>query len=355
MNRIFKKRSQKAGLPPGTLIHIGEKKLEKPRITLVEYDEDHYEEKVLEKIEDIPLPPPLKKTRWINVEGIHEVRILEKLGELYQIHPLVLEDILNTDQRPKVEDLENYLFVVLRILNYDDQKNVLVSEQASFILLENLVISFLESSETQAMTSVRDRLRNAKGTIRKEGADRLVYSLMDSIVDHYFVVLEKTGERIESLEEHLVVNPTSSALSDLHVLKREMIYFRKSVWPLREVIAALERGESPLIRKATMTYLRDLYDHTIQIIDNVETYRDMLSGMLDIYLSSLSNRMNEVMKVLTIIATLFMPITFLAGIYGMNFRYMPELFWHWGYFFTWGIMLSVVVVMLFYFRRKKWL
>jgi magnesium transporter len=240
------------------------------------------------------------------------------------------------------------------MLDYNDKSSEIESEQMSLILGPNFVFSFQER-EGDIFDPIRDRIRNNKGHIRKMGADYLAYSLLDSIVDNYFIILEKLGEKIEFLEEKLVTHPTPETLQTIHHLKKEMIFMRKSVWPLREVVNGLERGESSLIEKSTRIYLRDVYDHSIQVMDTIETFRDMVSGMLDIFLSSVSNRLNSVMKVLTIIATIFMPLTFLAGIYGMNFKHMPELEWRWGYPFLWLIMGGIGVFMLLYFRKKKWL
>lgn len=354
MPNPMKKRSKKAGLPPGTLVHIGERKSEKTKIAILDYDELHVQEKEA-KTADECLPFKDEPTvTWINVDGLHQVEVLEKLGEGFGLHPLVLEDILNTDQRPKMEDYGDYMYIVLKMLSWNEKSDETEAEQISIILGETFVITFQEK-EGDVFDPIRQRIKDNKGRIRKMGTDYLAYTLLDSIVDNYFIILEKLGEKIEFLEEELVTNPTPKTLQTLHHLKREMIFLRKSVWPLREVISGLERGESPLIKEATRIYLRDVYDHTIQVIDTVETFRDMLSGMLDIYLSSISNRMNAVMKVLTIIATIFMPLTFIAGIYGMNFQYMPELGWRWGYPMVLLIMLATGVFMLIAFRRKKWL
>ena len=351
----IKKRSKKAGLPPGTLVHIGEKQSERTRITLFNYDEQEVEEKEIAAAEECVLFKDRATVTWINVTGLHQVDVLEKLNECFGLHPLVLEDILNTDQRPKLEDFGDYLYVVLKALFLSGNRGEEVgTEQISLILGSNFVLSFQEREGT-LFDPIRDRLRNGKGRIRKMGADYLVHALLDAIIDHYFVVLEKLGERIEWLEEELVTRTTPVTLREMHHLKREMIFLRKALWPLREVIGSLERGESSLIKESTVLYLRDIYDHTIQVIDNIETFRDMLSGMLDIYLSSISNRMNEVMKVLTIIATLFIPLTFIVGLYGMNFKYMPELEWPWGYPLVLVLMLAVSIFMLIYFRRKKWI
>ncbi len=354
MPQLVKKRSKKSGLPPGTLVHVGEKKIEKVRISIIDYDETRFEEKDAKTVEECF---PFKETptvTWINIDGLHEVEIIEKIGKHFDIHPLILEDILNTRQRPKMEDFESYIFIVLRMIYYDEEKTEITSEQVSIILGSNFVISFQER-EGDVFNFVRERLRNSKGRIRKMGADYLAYALVDAIIDNYFIILEKIGEDIEDMEEELVTNPVPETLQTIHDLKREMIVLRKSVWPLREVISALERGESPLIQESTGIYFRDVYDHTIQVIDSIETFRDMVSGMLDIYLSSVSNKMNEVMKVLTIIATIFIPLTFIAGIYGMNFQFMPELGWRWGYPAVWLVMSAVLITMLVYFRRKRWL
>jgi len=354
MARLVKQRSKKAGLPPGTLIHIGAQKTGEPKITIIDYDETHFQERETKAIEECLLFKDKPTVTWINIDGLHRIDILEKLGECYGLHPLILEDILNTDQRPKVDDHGDYLYIVLKMLHDKGKGGQIEAEQISLIVGPNFVFSFQES-EGDVFDPIRERLRNGKGRIRKMGADYLAYSLLDAIVDYYFAVLEKLGERVEFLEEELVTNPKTQTLQEIHHLKSEMIFLRKVVWPLREVIGALERGESPLIQKTTSVYLRDVYDHTIQAIDTVETFRDMVSGMLDIYLSSVSNRLNAVMKVLTIIATVFMPLTFLAGVYGMNFKHMPELEWRWGYPLVWAVMIGIGGVMLVYFKKKKWL
>ncbi|NIS62843.1 MAG: magnesium/cobalt transporter CorA [Proteobacteria bacterium] len=345
---------EKVGLPPGTLMHIGERKTEKVKITIIDYDEKELQEKEAKKVEEC-FPFKEKPTvTWVNIDGLQEVQTIEKIGVHFGIHPLVLEDILHTGQRPKAEDLGEYIFIVLKMLYQGGSEEEIVSEQVSLLLGSNYVISFQEM-EGDIFNPIRERIRNSKGRIRKAGADYLAYALIDAIVDNYFVILERLGEEIESLEEELVKNPTPATLEVIHKLKTNLVFLRKSVWPLREVINGLERGESPLIKEHTGIYLRDVYDHTIQVIDTIETYRDMVSGMLDIYLSSVSNRMNEVMKVLTIIATIFIPLTFIAGIYGMNFKYMPELEWHWGYFGILVVMVVIVGFMALYFKRKRWL
>jgi magnesium transporter len=354
MSKLIKKSSKKAGLPPGTLVHIGEKKTEKTRVVVVEYDGHDFQEKELKNFDDCYLFPKESAVTWVNVIGIQQVEVLEKLGTCFVVHPLALEDILNTEQRPKVEDYGEDLFIVVKLISYDDKRDEVEAEQISLILRPHALLSFQEK-EGDDFAAVKERLRGGKGRLRKMGADYLAYTLLDIVVDQYFVVLEKLGERIEVLEGKLLTDPSTSTLQKIQNLKREMLLLRKWVWPLREVISSLERGEFPGIQASSRVYFRDVYDHTIQVMDSIEIYRDMLSGMLDIYLSSLNNRMSAVMKVLTIIATIFMPLTFLAGVYGMNFKHMPELDWPWGYPLVLMIMAVVAVLMLTLFRRKKWL
>jgi len=355
IKRSTKKRSHKAGLPPGSLVHIGRQRAEEAKITVIDYDEAQIVSQSLDSIEAC-FPFKDKPTiTWINIDGIHQTEIIEKIGGCYNLHPLVLEDIQNTEQRPKIERYTDYLYIVLKMLYFDEAANAVSTEQVSIIVGKNYVVSFQEGLEGDVFGHLRERLRNEKGLARKLGADYLAYSLIDAIVDSYFSILEKLGEKIELLEDKLVSNPTTTTLHDIHNLKREMIYLRKAVWPLREVVSIFGRSDSEIVQESTRIYLRDVYDHTIQVIDTVESYRDMVSGMLDIYLSSVSNRLNAVMKVLTIIATIFMPLTFIAGVYGMNFKYMPELEWHYGYFVIWGFMIGIAVWMLAFFRRKRWL
>jgi magnesium transporter len=354
MPQRVRRGSEKGGLPPGTLVHVGEKKVEKVTITVFDYNSERYEEKELASIEESFPYRGTPSVSWINVVGIHEIELMEKVGTHFGIHPLIMEDILNTGHRPKVDVMEDYIFVVLKMLTYNEEEGRIDAEQVSLILGRYFVISFQER-EGDVFEPIRERIRKNKGRIRKMGADYLAYALVDAVVDHYFTILEKVGDRIEFLEEEVVKNPTPPTLQEIHRLKRAMISLRKSVWPLREIVGELERKESPLIKQTTALYFRDVYDHTIQIIDTVETNRDMISGILDVYLSSISNRMNEVMKVLTIIATIFIPLTFLAGIYGMNFRYMPELEWPHGYFAVLIMMALVSFGMVLYFRRKRWL
>ena len=333
---------------------VGEKRSAKVKLSVINYDGVNFQEKEVNNVKEAVSFRSKSSVTWLNVDGVHQPEIIEQIGKIFSIHPLVLEDIANTGQRPKMEDFDGYIFVVLRMLRFDDEKNQTKAEQISIILGPDFVISFQER-EGDVFDIIRERLRSNKGRIRKIGADYLAYSLIDAIVDNYFMILEKLGETIEDIEDKLVTDPKAETLQIIHDLKREMIFLRKSVWPLREVINRLERSESALIKKSTLVYLRDVYDHTIQVMDSVDTFRDTLSGMLDIYLSSVSNRMNEIMKVLTIIATIFIPLTFIAGVYGMNFRRMPELVQPWGYPAVLIVMLVIALIMLVYFRRKKWI
>jgi magnesium transporter len=352
--RFIKKSSKKRGLPPGSIVHIGDKKTEEAKISIMDYIISKYEEKEIKKVEDCFPFKRKPSITWINVDGLHDVQLIEKLGNCYDIHPLVLEDIANTDQRPKMEDFDDYIFFVLKMLYIDDKNQEIRSEQVSLILGKNYVISFQERVG-DVFNSVRERIRKGKGRIRKMSADYLAYSLIDAIIDNYFIILEGIGEKVENIEQDVLSNPEPEILQQIYTLKREMIYLRKSVWPFREVINGLLRDESNLIKKDTHIYLRDLYDHTIQVIDTIETFRDMISGMLDIYMSSVNNKMNEVMKVLTIFAAIFIPLTFIAGVYGMNFQYMPELSLPWAYPAVWSVIILVGVSLFIYFKHKKWI
>lgn len=351
-----KKRSTKSGLPPGTLVHIGKTRESAPLLTLMKYDNGNIRES------EIPAPrlesevDSAKGTIWINLHGLHDTTILEQMGTLFNLHPLVLEDILNTNQRPKLEDYGDYLYIVLKTFAYKNSgaEEALDSDQVSLVLGKNFVLTFLEADGTQ-FDSVRERLHLGKGQIRKLGADFLIYSLIDAIVDSYFVILERLDEKTEALEAELIERPQPRTLHSIYRLKREGVFLRKSLWPLREVINSLQRGDSPLFTRNTLLYMRDVYDHTIHIIDSVESLRDLTAGMLDIYMSSVSYRISTVMKVLTVITTIFMPLGLIASFYGMNFKYLPGLDWYWGFFAVLGAMLTISIGMLALFRWKKWL
>lgn len=360
MPRVIKKRSEKSGQPPGTLVHIGEQKLEKTRIAFIDYDETHFEEKEVNAVEEC-FPFIYKPTvTWINIDGLHQVPIIKTTGKRFIIHPLVLEDILDTGQRPKVEYFKEYIFVVLKMIIYDEKEHEAKAEQISFLIGSNFVVSFQEKG-SDVFNPIRERIRSSKGSIRKMGADYLGYTLLDAVVDNYLMIIEQLGEEIEDMEDELLSEPTSKTLQEIYRLQRDLIFLRKSVLPLRNVIESMDRGGSPLIKESTEIYLRDVLDHTIQVIDNIETYQHIVSSMLDTYLSSISNRTNEVMKVLTIIATIFIPLTFIVGIFGMNFNpeaspwNMPELNWGFGYISVLGVMIIIALGMIIYFKLKKWL
>lgn len=354
MPKFFKKRSKSAGLTPGTPVHIGERLMEKPKISIIDYSPEQLEEKTVETIQECIAYKGKPSITWINIDGIHQSDIIEQIGQIFDLHPLTLENIMNTDQRPKIEYFTNYIYIALKMIYWDETEQETAIEHISLILTNHTVISFQER-EGDIFDPIRKRLKNKQGQIRISGADYLIYALLDLIVDQYFVVLEKLGDKTESIEDDLINQPDPANLSIVHHNKRNLIFLRNSVWPLREVISKLEKDESKLIQKSTKLFLRDIYDHTIQIIETVEALRDMLSGLLDIYLSSVSNKMNEVMKVLTIIATFFIPLTFIAGIYGMNFEYMPELSWKWGYPIILSIMFLIGLGMYFFFKKKNWL
>jgi len=353
MVSTLKKRSKKAGLSPGTLMHIGNTYADQSKITVIRYEENFFEKKEVSSAADLSGEKDKPGKLWIDIIGLQDVALLGNIGNLFGLHPLILEDILNTDQRPKIEDLTDYLYIVLR--NFHNHENdTLPSEQVSIVLGKNFILSFQEK-ESALFEPVRERLAGDKGKIRKAGCDYLVHALIDNVVDNYFILLEDMEERIEKLEDDLIRQTAPAKLQSIHILKRELRFLRKSLWPLRETISSLQRSDSPLIDEPNALYFKDIFDHIIAIIDTVDTFRDMLSGMLDIYLSSASMKLNEVMKVLTIIATIFMPLTFLAGVYGMNFKYMPELEWPWGYFAVLAVMLTVALLMLKFFRKKKWI
>jgi magnesium transporter len=349
-----KKRSKKSGLPPGTLIHIGENSDRPVRITVNEYTADRHSEKVIDSLGESFYYPDEGVVSWIDVEGLHEVQLIRKVGDRQGLHPLVLEDVVNTNQRPKMEDYGDYIYIVLKMIHIGERGSLRI-EQISIIVGASFVATFQEGLDGNVFAPIRERLRSGKGRLRSQGADALAHSLVDFIVDSYFAAVETMGEAISDVEETVVLRPTEETMRQIYRLKRRMIELRRAVWPAREVMSALERRESPLIGPEVAVYFRDVYDHTIQVIDTLEAYREMVSGLLDIYLTSLSNRMNEVMKFLTIVGTIFIPLTFIAGVYGMNFQHMPELHWRWGYFAALGLMGLVALVMLLFFRRKRWL
>lgn len=354
MVSLFKRHSRKIGTPPGTFDLVGEQKMEKVKITVMDYSEKNYEFKEIEKVEDLFPYRENTNVSWINIYGLHEPEILEKIGNHFGVHALVLEDIANTAHRPKLEVHDDFIFIVLKMIWFGADDEALQVEQISLIYGKNFVLCFQER-KGDIFQSLRERIKNNQTRLRKSGADYLTYRIMDVVVDNYFSVLEKLGDQIELLDEEVINNPGQEIIQKIYDLKRNLIFLRKSIWPLREVVNNITREENSLFKKATFPFLHDLYDHAIQVIDTLETYRDLVSGLLDMYMSNVSNKMNEVMKVLTIIATIFIPLTFLAGIYGMNFEFMPELKWPYAYPILLSVMVIVLLGMLFFFKRKKWL
>ncbi|WP_242132881.1 magnesium/cobalt transporter CorA [Aestuariivivens marinum] len=348
---LFKK---KLGQIPGSIIYTGERAKEKLFIEVFDYNKDQYIEKELQTVEESFDFKLSDSTTWINLNGLNHVSAIETLGENYNLHPLVLEDIVNISQRPKIDEHEGYLFIVVKMLYYDSNERM-VSEQVSFVLGKHYVLTFQEA-EGDVFDGVRDRIRQAKGRVRNMQADYLLYILMDAIVDHYFSVIELLGNKIEDLESDIFTgNINDDATKNIQNLKREILRVRRSIFPLREVINRIEKNENTLIHKKTITYYRDIYDHLIQVSENIDIYREMIWSLMDMYMTTISNKMNEVMKVLTIMASIFIPLTFIAGIYGMNFNYIPELQFKYGYFTVWGVMIVIFLAMLYYFKRKKWL
>jgi magnesium transporter len=354
MGRIVNRVHKPAGSAPGTLVHTGPRKIAEVRIRLIDYDDKDLREQDLDDISECFPFAHGESVSWINVDGLHDTDVLKELGREFDIHRLVLEDVISPSQRPKVEAYGDHSFIVLKMLSFDEESRTLLSEQVSFILGKGFVFSFQERVG-DVFEPVRVRLREAKGRIRQRGGDYLAYALIDAVVDSYFRILEIMGDEIEALEELAISDPSQTVMHQIYALRREMLILRRSVWPLRESMGTIYRGEIPQITEETQLFFRDVYDHAVQVIDTVETLREVLSGAMDLYLSGVSNRMNEVMKVLTIIATIFMPLGFFAGLYGMNFEYMPELGFRWAYPLLLAWMLSIAGGMVIYFRRKGWL
>ena len=348
-----KRRSLKAGLPPGSLVHVGERKIERAAVSVIEYGADALIERSLGAVdaerERVPLP-----VRWINVHGLHEPEVMAEIGQRFNLHPLVLEDILNTDQRPKVDDYGDYLFIVARFFDYDAANMTSSSEQVSLVVGDDFVLSFQERP-TGSFAPLRERLRQDRGKIRRLGADYLAYALLDVIVDRYFAVLEQIGEHTDRVEDELMHSATPVILQTLHQLKRETLALRRAVWPLREVVNTLARADTRFFKAETQPYLRDVYDHTVHVIESLEAIRDVLAGMLDIYLSSISNRVNQEVRALTVLALIFMPATLISGIFGMNFRAMPLLDSPLGFFAAIGMMATVATTLAVIFWRRRWL
>ncbi len=347
------KYKKKLGLSPGSIIYTGDKETQELFIDSFDYNSEFLDEKSHANIEDVFHYKTTKSVSWININGLNHVNAIEKIGNHFNLHPLTLEDIVNTSHRPKIDDYDNYVFVVLKMLYYND-KDEIVNEQVCFILGENYVLSFQEA-EGDVFETVRERIRYAKGRIRTLGSDYLLYALIDAVTDHYFMVIETMSNKIEDLEDNLFNGFSQEEISvQIQNLKREILKVRRAIFPLREIISKIEKNENNFIKDRTIHYFRDVYDHVIQISESIEIYRDMIWGLMDMYMTTISNRMNEVMKVLTVISTIFIPLTFLSGIYGMNFANMPELHYKYSYFILWGIMIVLFLGMLYYFKKKKW-
>ncbi|WFN37694.1 magnesium/cobalt transporter CorA [Methanomicrobium antiquum] len=345
------KESSKAGMAPGTLIGISETEPAKTIVNCIEFDDSSLQEYSIVDIKNLKKIENDGKIRWIEIKGLLDIDKIENLGQAFNIHPLTLEDSLNTYLRPKFENFDNYFFISLKYVFFKEE---ITSKQISIIVAENVIITISES-EVPGFENIKQRIKDNKNKITKSGKDYLMYMIIDMIVDSYFLAFESIGDKIEDIEDNVLKNPDSEIMDQIYSLKRQMIYLRKITWPMRDMISGIRRSDSEMISQTTQIYLNDVSDHIIQIIDTVETYRDMISELREIYLSSISNKMNEVMKVLTIIATIFIPLTFIAGIYGMNFHFMPELGWALGYPATIIFMIAISLVMILFFRKKRWI
>ncbi len=355
--RRKKHRANKIGLPPGSLVYVGDaeaKHLEKPKVSKIIYDASGLVECELPIEELASFKLDNTKKIWLNVHGVHDANLIKQVGDFFKLHPLVVEDILNTEQRPKIDEFDDYIFLETRLFYYHAETMSTSSEQISLVLGHNFLLTFQERS-TGAFEPIRERLRATRAPIRELGVDYLAYALLDSVVDRYFSVLEEVGEASETLEEALLKNPTNSELHSIHQLKHSSIELRRAVWPLREVINSLTRNEKGFFKPATMPYLRDVYDHTVNFIESLESIRDSLSGMMDIYMASVSQRVNLEVRALTVVAMLFMPATLIAGIFGMNFHWMPWLEDKDGFWWAMGLMLGIALIMILIFWRRQWL
>lgn len=344
----------KVGLPPGTLVHVGEERTQPVKINIIDYDDNTFQEHTAQSLEECFQFTETKTVTWIDIAGIHNVGMMDKLASHFQIHPLMMEDIVNSTTRPKAEEAQFHVFIALKMARYDKENCKLLMEQVSLIVCPHVVISFQEE-EGDVFDPVRERIRSHRGRIRALGVDYLAYSLMDILVDHYFVVLESIGNELERIEEIVMGDDVDDLTHDLHAIKGDLMVLRKAMWPMRDVFSQLARGEVALFKKSTIPFIRDVYDHTVQVVDSVENYRELSSSLHDVQLSKRSQRANEVMKVLTVVATICMPLTVVSGIYGMNFKDMPELNWEYGYPMAWALMVAMVVGMLAYCRKRKWI
>jgi len=346
--------SDKAGLPPGSLVYIGKQRTQKVTVSEINYSTGHYEESELSKISDCNTWNNSENVTIVSVVGIHDTSIIEAAGEYFSLDPLILEDIVNTQNRSRLEEFDDYLFLPMKILGVDLNSNEITTEHESLLLGKNGIISFQES-ELKILDPLKDRIRKGKGIARQRNSDYIYYRMVDTIVDNYFVVTEYLADRLDVLEENILQNPNENVNEEIYELKKKIGFVKRTISPLRESISNIIKTDSDLVSESTQNYFRDVYDHLIHLIETVDSQRETINDFLNLYMSSMSNKMNEVMKVLTIFASIFIPLTFIAGIYGMNFAIMPELQWKYGYFVVWGIMFLVAILLLFYFRRKRWL
>ncbi|MFI0434121.1 MAG: magnesium/cobalt transporter CorA [Parachlamydiaceae bacterium] len=354
MTRLFPKKIRPAGLPPGSLLYTGSSGGKKIRLSIFEYGEDKWKEKKDASVEECLQHINMPTMTWIQVHGVFDPDTVASIGKTFKLHALFIEDIVSTGQRPKLDVFDNQVFIVARSLQYEPTSQALKDEQISIVFGNNYLITFLEGNE-DIFKPIEDRLRQGSNRIRKQGSDFLAYALLDTIVDYYFVVLEKVDISLDSLEEELITFPKANTLQKVQHAKREMIILRKAIWPMRDVINRLAHLDDHLVDSTTKIYLQDVHDHTVQTIDIIESFRDVVGGMIDIYLSNINIRTNDIMKVLTIVSTIFVPLTFISSLYGMNFEHMPELHTQWGYPLVVCTMGATAISMLIFFRRRKWI
>jgi len=361
---MFKSRYALPGTPPATLTPLEPEQASTTVIRWMEYDADTFIERTVENVAELPqVTGEDGKVHWIEFNGLSDLEGLKALGDKFGLHPLTLEDVLHAGQRPKVEPYDNHLFIVALMIYRDGRDDRMIGEQVSMILGKGFLLSIQEDPECDVLEPIRQRIRSGKGWIRKMGPDYLTYALLDAIIDHCFPILESLGEALEDLETEMLQRPTAACVSTLHDYRRTLVQLRRAVWPERDLVNSLLHDESPFVTAPTKVFLRDCYDHAVRIMDLIESYREISAGLLELYLSAVSMRTNEIMRVLTVISAFFIPLTFIVGIYGMNFDYkdgahwlnMPELHSPYGYVCLWAVMLAVVVTMYAFFRRKKWL
>lgn len=346
--------SKSLGKAPGELVYLGDKENLETLLEVHEYTATEYQTYQTKQIKKVFNVKGNNRVTWVNINGLSSAEDITKIGEYFKIHQLILEDIVNTNQRPKIDEFDNYVFVVLKML-YHNKENELLTEHISFIIGADYVLTFQETEE-DIFGPIRKRFRNQKSRLRSLGADYLAFSLMDAIIDNYAVVIETFGGKVEHIEDELFLeSPREDVSRDIQYLKQDLLRLRRNILPSREVISRIVKSESALITIKTHEYLKDLQDHILQINDNIDLYREMVWGLMDMHMTTISNKMNGIMKVLTIISTIFIPLTFIVGVYGMNFEHIPELDYKYGYFFLWGIMIALFVALLIFFRRKKWL